>query len=276
MFDRIPKFNWRFWRKESTAEKRLIPVGSDVAKDELMYRLSPDPDFTQIKFSNNYTHTSKYNAITFLPLNFLSQFRRASNIYFFANFALTIVLPDSPVSPASWALSLAFVLGITMVKQGYEDYLRHKRDREANEMPVRVIKDGRVEEIEAQYIEVGDSVVLKENEVVPCDMVVLRSSQKQGQCYLMTANLDGETNLKTRMAVKVTKDLSEEEFERFSGYVECENPNPKLDSFLGKMTKSQIEAPRSDCDMNRNTADVESESCSLGPDNLLIAGTVLK
>ena len=31
---------------------------------------------------------------------------------------------DSPVSPESWLLSLMFVVVVTMVKQGYEDYLR--------------------------------------------------------------------------------------------------------------------------------------------------------
>ena len=31
---------------------------------------------------------------------------------------------DSPISPESWLLSLLFVIVVTMVKQGYEDYLR--------------------------------------------------------------------------------------------------------------------------------------------------------
>ena len=31
---------------------------------------------------------------------------------------------DSPISPESWLLSLLFVIVVTMIKQGYEDYLR--------------------------------------------------------------------------------------------------------------------------------------------------------
>ena len=33
---------------------------------------------------------------------------------------------DSPISPESWLMSLLFVVIITMIKQGYEDYLRSK------------------------------------------------------------------------------------------------------------------------------------------------------
>lgn len=34
------------------------------------------------KFSSNYIKTTKYNAITFLPLALLFQFKRIANVYF--------------------------------------------------------------------------------------------------------------------------------------------------------------------------------------------------
>ena len=40
------------------------------------------------------------------------------------------------------------------------------------------------------------------NEVIPADMVLLRSSEDHGTCYLDTSNLDGETNLKQRQVAK--------------------------------------------------------------------------
>ena len=52
----------------------------------------------------------------------------------------------------------------------------------------------------------------------------------------MTANLDGETSLKTKFSSKLAKEVNTaEDISRFVGCVECENPNPKLDSFLGRM-----------------------------------------
>lgn len=47
-------------------------------------------------------------------------------------------------------------------------------------------------------VRVGDMVHLSNNEVVPADMLLLRSSDPHGICYLDTCNLDGETNLKQR------------------------------------------------------------------------------
>ena len=52
----------------------------------------------------------------------------------------------------------------------------------------------------------------------------------------MTANLDGETSLKTKFSSKLTQDIkSSEDLLNFVGCIECENPNPKLDSYLGRM-----------------------------------------
>ena len=67
--------------------------------------------------------SSKYSLISFIPLNLIEQFRRVANFYFLVTLILTWII-DSPISPESWLLSLMFVVIVTMVKQGYEDYLR--------------------------------------------------------------------------------------------------------------------------------------------------------
>lgn len=46
--------------------------------------------------------------------------------------------------------------------------------------------------------QVGDIVQCRKDEEMPCDLVLLSSSDPQGECLITTANLDGETNLKVR------------------------------------------------------------------------------
>lgn len=50
--------------------------------------------------------------------------------------------------------------------------------------------------MKSKYINVGDILKIDQDQNIPCDVVLLSSSNDQGNCYLTTANLDGETNLK--------------------------------------------------------------------------------
>ncbi len=47
--------------------------------------------------------------------------------------------------------------------------------------------------------QVGDIVKVTANEAIPCDMVMLASHDPDGECFITTANLDGETNLKVTL-----------------------------------------------------------------------------
>ena len=44
--------------------------------------------------------------------------------------------------------------------------------------------------------QVGDIVKVYMKKAFPCDLVMLSSHDIEGNCYINTANLDGETNLK--------------------------------------------------------------------------------
>ena len=46
--------------------------------------------------------------------------------------------------------------------------------------------------------QVGNIVRVDNNTELPCDLVLLSSPHDEGQAYIMTANLDGETNLKVQ------------------------------------------------------------------------------
>ncbi len=83
-------------------------------------------------------------------------------------------------------------------------------------------------------LEVGDVVLLRDNEQVPADIVVLSTSDSDGVCYLETKNLDGETNLKPRRAVNATsRILSEGDIERSAFVLDSEPPHPNLYLYNG-------------------------------------------
>lgn len=262
-------FNSEFeWRSTASYETRLFVIGNKFT-EHLFERLEINLTNKQTYFGNrnrrvksNCYKTAKYSVWSFIPLNIFEQFRRVANIYFLLTLVMTYVVPDSPVDGTSWLLSLLFVLIVTMIKQAYEDYLRHQNDKEVNKRTVRVIHNGETEQVSAESIRVGDIIYLTEDETVPCDAVVLASSN-QGQCYVMTANLDGETSLKTKEAPPMTKDCTDHNrIDKIVSCLECENPNPKLDNFLGRMFWFN--------------SDNQVDTHSLGISNLLLAGSEVK
>jgi phospholipid-translocating ATPase len=86
----------------------------------------------------------------------------------------------------------------------------------------------------SQDIRVGDIVYLAGDCEIPCDLVLLGSSEQDGCCFvqvrclrfvicasrslllLQTANIDGETDYKQRRACNDTAYLSEHELRAFS------------------------------------------------------------
>lgn len=87
-----------------------------------------------------------------------------------------------------------------------------------------------------QDVRVGDLVHLSNNETVPADILLLRSSNPHGVCYIDTCDLDGETNLKLR---EVARGFTEKQQlfcpSKFTSRVEVDLPTTKIYRFHGAL-----------------------------------------
>ncbi|XP_039601826.1 probable phospholipid-transporting ATPase IH isoform X2 [Polypterus senegalus] len=214
------------------------------------------------RYPDNRIVSSKYTFWNFVPKNLFEQFRRIANFYFLIIFLVQLII-DTPTSPVTSGLPLFFVITVTAIKQGYEDWLRHKADNAVNRCPVHIIQHGKVVRKQSRKLRVGDIVLVKEDETFPCDLIFLSSSREDGTCFVTTASLDGESSHKTYFAVQDTKSFhTEEEVDRINATIECEQPQPDLYKFVGRINIYQ----------NRD----EPAARPLGSENLLLRGATLK
>ncbi|XP_048967514.1 LOW QUALITY PROTEIN: phospholipid-transporting ATPase IC [Canis lupus dingo] len=189
------------------------------------------------KYANNAIKTYKYNAFSFLPMNLFEQFKRAANFYFLILLILQAIPQISTLAWYTTLFPLLVVLGITAMKDLVDDVARHKMDNEINNRTCEVIKDGRFKVTKWKEIQVGDIIRLKKNDFIPADILLLSSSEPNSLCYVETAELDGETNLKFKMALEITHQYLQREnaLTTFDGFIECEEPNNRLDKFTGTL-----------------------------------------
>jgi len=195
-----------------------------------------DRDANQLsKFQGNSVSTTKYNILTFLPKGLFEQFRRVANLYFLMISVLSTT-PISPVSPITNVLPLSLVLCASLIKEAFEDWKRFANDKVVNSTPVEVLQDSKWIKIPWKKLQVGDLVRVKQDDFFPADLLFLSSTNPDGICYIETANLDGETNLKIRKALERTWDyLHPNKASEFKGEIQCEQPNNSLYTFTGNL-----------------------------------------
>uniref|UniRef100_A0A8C4FA18 Phospholipid-transporting ATPase n=1 Tax=Dicentrarchus labrax TaxID=13489 RepID=A0A8C4FA18_DICLA len=181
-------------------------------------------DFSFLLIQSNCIMTSKYNIITFLPVNLFEQFQEVANTYFLFLLILQLIPQISSLSWFTTIVPLALVLSITAVKDATDDYFRHKSDNQVNNRQSQVL-------IRVQWM-----LTLSFCIYFQADLLLLSSSEPHGLCYIETAELDGETNMKVRQSVSVTSELGDQNnLASFDGEVVCEPPNNKLDRFCGTL-----------------------------------------
>lgn len=154
--------------------------------------------------------STRYNALSFLPVSLLLQFTKVINCFYLVNMVLQMI---PSISTNEWyftAFPLCVIIGLGILKEGLADFARYRQDRRVNLTPACKVQPAEsdaiaLKSIFTKDILVGDIIQVLDDETVPADCLLLSTDPSRkdqlGQCFISTGNLDGERNLKPKMAI---------------------------------------------------------------------------
>nr|XP_011721146.1 probable phospholipid-transporting ATPase IIA [Macaca nemestrina] len=219
------------------------------------------PEKRDQRYPRNVINNQKYNFFTFLPGVLFNQFKYFFNLYFLL-LACSQFVPEMRLGALyTYWVPLGFVLAVTVIREAVEEIRCYVRDKEVNsQVYSRLTARGTVK-VKSSNIQVGDLIIVEKNQRVPADMIFLRTSEKNGSCFLRTDQLDGETDWKLRLPVACTQRLpTAADLLQIRSYVYAEEPNIDIHNFVGTFTREDNDPPISE---------------SLSIENTLWAGTVV-
>lgn len=80
-------------------------------------------------------------------------------------------------------------------------------------------------------------VLYCQNQRIPADLILLRTTDKSGSCFIRTDQLDGETDWKLRLPITALQKLShDEDVFQVDAVISAEPPKQDIHSFLGTFT----------------------------------------
>lgn len=186
------------------------------------------------RFCDNTVSNTKYSIITFVPYSLWDQFKYFLN-FFFLLCACTQFVPQFQVGQiwTYWA-PLVCILVVTMAREAYDDIQRWRRDREVNGTMYWKLVGQDLVAVKASDIRVGDIVSVGKNQRVPADLLLVRTTESAGSCFIRTDQLDGETDWKMRIAMPTTQAFEEDaDLVLMDAEVYAEKPQKDIYNFLG-------------------------------------------
>ncbi|XP_014680758.1 PREDICTED: probable phospholipid-transporting ATPase IIB [Priapulus caudatus] len=207
------------------------------------------------KFPSNVIRNQKYNILTFIPLVLFEQFKFFLNLYFLI-VAISQFIPDVRIGYlyTYWG-PLGFVLAVTMIREALDDFRRYRRDKEANSQLYSKLTHAGIQRVPSSAIRVGDLVFVEKNQRVPADLVLLRTTERSGSCFVRTDQLDGETDWKLRIAVSCTQLLGgDADLFNMNASVYAEKPQKDIHSFIGTVRRTDDEGLGCEAPLNIENA----------------------
>ena len=234
-----------------------------------------------LKYKNNSINTTKYNIITFIPKSLLIQFAKLPNVYFLATAIIQSIPLISPLSSITAIFPLIFVLSVSMIRDLIEDLSRLTYDRLNNNEEIIVYRDGKFTKSISSSLNIGELIIINENKQIPTDIILIDSNLNEGMAYVETSSLDGEKNLKPKIANNnlcglfnnLLNNNDENPFNSqifnnmyFEGFCQCDPPNSNLHKLDGRVS----------INYNINNTYIHSIKFPISERQMLLKGSVLK
>ncbi|KAL6873078.1 phospholipid-translocating P-type ATPase [Trichoderma novae-zelandiae] len=254
-------------------------------------------------YISNSIRTSRYTLWNFVPKQLFFQFTRVGNFYFLCVGIPQMIPGLSTTGSYTTILPLLFFICLTMFKEGYDDYRRHRLDKVENANfatilgkedkyagrarrthfldrynPFRTKTTSEPRPVPAEEfrgvrwvptrwadIKVGDVIRLARDEPVPADIALLYSDGENNLAYVDTMALDGETNLKSKQVCPALEGC-----DTIQGIAQCaaefvaEDPNPDLFNFNGKVTVNGKAVPLTLNEIVYRGSVLRNTTCALG------------
>ncbi|CAF3966959.1 unnamed protein product, partial [Adineta steineri] len=190
------------------------------------------------KLQTNRIKTTRYNILTFLPKNIFEQFRRIANIYFAILIGLNWIPIVNALSKQVAFIPLTVILTITAIKDLVEDLKRWRSDSNINKQIAEIYDKTSKTFIDCKWqdLSVGNVIRVRTDQTVPADILLLSSASKESTCYLDTAAIDGETNLKQKSIPSCFLNLTKPDETSFE--LQCDPPNYDIYHFCGRILLS--------------------------------------
>ncbi|KAM5439708.1 drs2 neo1 protein [Microsporum ferrugineum] len=224
-------------------------------------------------YISNTIRSSRYSIWSFLPRQLIAQFSKLANFYFLCVAILQMIPGLSTTGTFTTFVPLVIFVGISIGKEGYDDFRRYRLDKEENNRIASVLRPSQEMQDECYEslpktacdanskstehsqpwmnvkwvnIQVGDIIKLERDQAVPADIVLLHANDPNGIAYIETMALDGETNLKSKKPCPVvakTFGTVDDIINDRSTHFVLEDPNIDLYKFEGNVTVGDETAP---------------------------------
>ncbi|KAM0462983.1 hypothetical protein ACHAPV_003108 [Trichoderma viride] len=290
---------------EHILQRGQLAASKDGRKIPL--RLENDEPLTDVRrgqaYISNSIRTSRYTVWDFLPKQLFFQFSRVGNFYFLCVGIPQMIPGLSTTGSYTTLLPLLFFVCITMFKEGYDDYRRHRLDKvenayfatilgkedkytgktrrthfldrfnpfhtttttEPRSVPAEEYQGVRWVPTRWSDMKVGDVIRLARDEPVPADIALIYSDGENNLAYVDTMALDGETNLKSKQVCNAIEGC-----DTIEGIAKCaaefvaEDPNPDLFNFYGKVTVNGKAVPLTLNEIVYRGSVLRNTTCAIG------------